>query len=408
MRCITLTWIYRIFIVLTVSSVTVMIANTLWAQNVDIHQHHIDPSANSENQPVAVSGLMIPDVELVDQSGKKVHFYSDLVKGKVVAINTIFTTCTTICPVMGANFSKLSKLLPNEKEKINLVSVSIDPAVDTPERLKQWSKGFGEPGANWTLLTGRKADVDGLLKALQVFTADKQNHAPVVLIGGAGGGNWTRASALLTPSRLAELIRARANLAGGTPLTPQVTTAATLKTVPAQQSAASKREALSAAALQYFTDVRLLTQNSDSVRLYSDLLKDKVVVINAFFGTCTDVCPVISGILAGLQEKLGDRLGKDVFFLSFSVDPEIDTPDQLKQYAERFHAKPGWLFLTGKKENINFALSRLGQKVDRKEDHLTVFMIGNNKTGLWKKVLAPTTTADSLKLIVESVLNDKG
>src|SRR5215471_11601011 len=126
MRCITLTWIYRIFIVLTVSSVTVMIANTLWAQNVDIHQHHIDPSANSENQPVAVSGLMIPDVELVDQSGKKVHFYSDLVKGKVVAINTIFTTCTTICPVMGANFARLSRLL-SEEGKLNLISISIDP-----------------------------------------------------------------------------------------------------------------------------------------------------------------------------------------------------------------------------------------------------------------------------------------
>jgi protein SCO1/2 len=176
----------------------------------------------------------------------------------------------------------------------------------------------------------------------------------------------------------------------------------------AQENHGVTEDSTAAAALSYFTDVRLVTQNGDPVRLYSDLLKSKVVVINAFFGTCTGACPKMSGVLAGLQERLGDRLGKDVFLLSFSVDPETDTPDKLKEYAERFHAKPGWLFLTGKKENVDFALSKLGQKVARKEDHLTIFIVGNNKTGLWKKVFAPSSTADSLKAIVESVLNDKG
>jgi protein SCO1/2 len=192
-------------------------------------------------------------------------------------------------------------------------------------------------------------------------------------------------------------------------LVPVVAALATLS-VPliAQRSAASPGDALSAAAREYFTDVRLLTQNGDSVRLYSDLLDAKVVVINAFFGECTGSCPKISGILTGLQERLGDHMGKDVFFLSFSVDPEMDTPGKLKEYANRFHAKPGWLFLTGRKENVDFALARLGQKVAKKEDHLTIFMIGNNKTGLWKKVFAPSSTADSLKVIVESVLKDKG
>ena len=87
--------------------------------------------------------------------------------------------------------------------------------------------------------------------------------------------------------------------------------------------------------------------------------------------------------------------------------PETDTPEKLKAYAERFHAKPGWLFLTGKKENMDLALAKLGQRVARKEDHLTLFIIGNEKTGLWKKV-APGSTADSLTVVVESVLNDKG
>ena len=184
--------------------------------------------------------------------------------------------------------------------------------------------------------------------------------------------------------------------------------AITCAPLPAQQSSNAAQDATSAAARAYFTDVRLVTQNGDSVRLYSDLLEGKVVVINAFFGTCTGSCPKMAGVLAGLQDRLVDHLGKDVWFLSFSVDPETDTPEKLKEYAERFHAKPGWLFLTGQRENVDLALTRLGQKVARKEDHLTIFIVGNNKTGLWKKVFAPTSTADSLNAIVDSVLNDRG
>ncbi len=158
----------------------------------------------------------IPDVELVDQHGKTVHFYSDLVKGKVVAINTIFTTCTTICPLMGANFHKLSKLLGDEaNSKVSLISISIDPMVDTPERLKEWSSEFGKVTSDWTLLTGPKADIDGLLRALQIFTPEKLDHAPVVLIGRDGADDWARVSALLPPARLADLIHARLTLAAG-------------------------------------------------------------------------------------------------------------------------------------------------------------------------------------------------
>jgi protein SCO1 len=175
---------------------------------------------------------------------------------------------------------------------------------------------------------------------------------------------------------------------------------------PQKQDAAESR--LAAAAHDYFTEVELMTQSGESVHLYSDLLKDKVVVINAFFATCTGSCPKMSGVLAGLQGRLGEHLGKDVFLLSFSVDPETDTPAKLREYGQSFHAKPGWLFLTGQKENVDFALAKLGQKVARKEDHLTIFIVGNNRTGLWKKVFAPTSTADSLMAVVDSVLNDKG
>jgi protein SCO1/2 len=178
--------------------------------------------------------------------------------------------------------------------------------------------------------------------------------------------------------------------------------------LPGEHDAVASEDALSATARQYFTNVSLVTQHGDSVRLYADLLKDKVVVINAFFGTCNSSCPKMAGVLAGLQDRLGDHLGKEVWLLSFSVDPETDTPERLAEYANRFHSKPGWLFLTGPKDHVDFALFKLGQRVARKEDHLTIFIVGNNKTGLWKKVFAPTSTPDSLKTVVESVLNDKG
>jgi protein SCO1/2 len=180
------------------------------AQSASVHQHHSTPPGVESSLSV-VSGLAIPDDVLTDQHGKKVRFYSDLVKGKVVAINTIFTTCTTICPIMGANFARLRNLLGDVAgRKVELISISIDPVADTPQRLAQWSGGFSahsEPG--WTLLTGPKPDVDRVLKALQIFTADKQDHAPVVLIGGEGAGNWVRASGLLPPPQLNELIHAR-------------------------------------------------------------------------------------------------------------------------------------------------------------------------------------------------------
>jgi protein SCO1/2 len=164
----------------------------------------------AQSRPAAISSQTIPDVELVDQHNRKVHFYSDLVKGKVVAISTIFTTCTTICPVIGAKFSSLSRMLAaEERGKVTLISISVDPEVDTPELLDEWSRRSGTPGPDWILLTGTKADVDKLLKALQLFTPDKQEHAPGVLIGADGAGDWARPSASYSALQLATLIRAR-------------------------------------------------------------------------------------------------------------------------------------------------------------------------------------------------------
>jgi len=156
----------------------------------------------------------------------------------------------------------------------------------------------------------------------------------------------------------------------------------------------------------YFTDTELINQDGQPMRFYSDLLKDKVVIINTFFTTCTSVCPPMSRNLQQIQTWLGDRLGKDVHIISISVDSAADTPPRLKDYAGKYKAKPGWFFLTGKKENAEFALRKIGQFVESRDDHSTVIIIGNLNTGLWKKAMGMAKPEELIK-IVESVLEDK-
>lgn len=161
------------------------------------------------------------------------------------------------------------------------------------------------------------------------------------------------------------------------------------------------------AALNYFTDVQLVNQNGDTMRLYSDLIGGKIVIINSFFASCSGSCPVMAGSFAKIQQHLGDRIGKDVLLISISVDPTEDTPEKLKEYAKRMKAQKGWYFLTGKKANVDFALRKLGQYVEDKDSHLSVFIIGNERTGLWKKAFG-LAKPDELIPIVDSVVNDKG
>src|ERR1044072_6874637 len=176
---------------------------------------------------------------------------------------------------------------------------------------------------------------------------------------------------------------------------------------PHDHSHMSKTPEASSPAQKYFTDVELTNQDGKKVRFYSDVLKGKRIVVNAFFTTCTSECPPMNRNMERIQEALGDRVGRDVFLVSITVDPEVDTPARLKDYARKFHAGPGWGFLTGKKENLDWALYKLGQYVETKDDHTTIFIIGNEPTGLWKKAFGMANVAELIQ-IVESVVNDKG
>jgi cytochrome oxidase Cu insertion factor (SCO1/SenC/PrrC family) len=150
--------------------------------------------------------LNIPDIELLDQNGRKIHFYTDLVKGHTVAINFIFTTCTTICPPLGATFARVQKELGDKVGRdVRFISISVDPATDTPERLKAWGAKF-HAGDGWTFVTGNKPQVDELLRALGASSARREDHSPTVLIGNDASGNWTRTYGLAKASQLVQII----------------------------------------------------------------------------------------------------------------------------------------------------------------------------------------------------------
>jgi protein SCO1 len=110
------------------------------------------------------------------------------------------------------------------------------------------------------------------------------------------------------------------------------------------------------------------------------------VAIDLIYTHCQDACPLETARLAQVQKMLGDRVGKDIFFYSISIDPERDTPAELKAYAEKFHAGPGWTFLTGKKSDIDLISQKLGLYSDPKESrdgHTAFLLLGNEPAGQW-------------------------
>jgi cytochrome oxidase Cu insertion factor (SCO1/SenC/PrrC family)/cytochrome c2 len=139
----------------------------------------------------------------------------------------------------------------------------------------------------------------------------------------------------------------------------------------------------------YFPNVRLVTHEGKSVRFFDDLIKDKVVVINFIYTSCPDTCPLETARLTEVQAILGDRVGRDIFMYSISIDPARDTPQVLKEYADRYHAGPGWTFLTGSEDDITLLRKKLGLYVDPVEDnpfnHNLSLIIGNQTTGRWMK-----------------------
>ncbi len=151
---------------------------------------------------------------------------------------------------------------------------------------------------------------------------------------------------------------------------------------PAVASAASRWGA------DYFPNVELTTHEGEKVRFFDDVIEGKVVAINFIFTKCRTTCPAETAKMRQVQRLLGDRVGKDVFIYSISLDPRWDTPERLKAYAEKFEVRPGWTFLTGDIDDINLIQKKLGlliEDLEDPDDHNITLIVGNQVTGRWQK-----------------------
>ncbi len=150
----------------------------------------------------------IPDVELIDQSGTSVSLRTLLQADQPVALNFIFTTCTTICPVMTATFAQMRRELGDAGSDLRLVSISIDPEYDRPDKLKAYSEQFGA-GEGWDFLTGDSADIVQVLRSFDSYAGSKMNHQPVTLLKSPDSASWTRLDGLASGKDLAIEVTAR-------------------------------------------------------------------------------------------------------------------------------------------------------------------------------------------------------
>jgi protein SCO1/2 len=162
----------------------------------------------------------------------------------------------------------------------------------------------------------------------------------------------------------------------------------------------------------YFPNFTLTTQDGKAVRFYDDLLKDKLVAIDLIYTTCKYNCPVETALLAQVQRLLGDRVGKEIFFYSISIDPKHDTPEVLKAYAEKFKVGPGWTFLTGKEDEIELISKKLGLYSSpdpaNADGHTPTLLIGNVAAGQWMRLSALDNTKFLARKLSELIDDRRG
>ena len=355
-------------------------------------------AATAASVAEATAEVKLVDVPLVDQDGVPTRL-PEVVGDRVVVLDFVYTSCTTVCPVLGAIFERLGGAFGERLgQDVRLVSITVDPVRDTPAALKAYAARHRAP-AGWTFLTGSQENVDRVLQGLGGYGPDLRQHAPVVLVGDGRTGRWARFNSFLEPERIQakaeSLLATRPALMAG----PAVPTASV-----ASPTAGGGELAAQARARSYFTDTLLLSEEGRPVRFYSDLLDGRVVVISFLFTRCRATCPLLTHKLVQVKQALGERFGRDVHFISISVDPDFDTPKELQKFARRNQALgKGWTFLTGKKENLRAVLGKLGGQVELPDEHSTAFIAGNARTKHWTHVppdASPAEIAERLRQLI--------
>lgn len=326
------------------------------------HSHEAGSSETAIAEMVQKMTLSVPDIDVADQNGRRLKFVRDLVQGRTVAINFIYTDCKSICPMLTANFAAVQDELGDVFGRdIFFVSISLDPQHDTSEKLATFAAQFGVK-SGWSFVTGNPAEISTLLKTLNANVSAREDHTALALIGNGqlqsdGTTQWTRVYGLDAPKEIAAL----------------------LKSVALTDETQRKN---------YFTNLPLQDQNGRALRFYDDMVRNKLVVITSFYGSCTDVCPLVAENLRLAQASLPPEVRDNVRMIGLTVDADHDTPEALRDFAANHALDDHWSLLTGKKDNVNWVLHKLGLYVEKSEDHSSLILIGNDHTGNWAKMLA--------------------
>jgi protein SCO1/2 len=155
-----------------------------------------NPCEAKKSYQTKIADYKIPEVTLINQDGKKISLESLLNGDKPVLLDFIYATCTTICPILSVGFSHFQVKLGIEADKVQLVSISIDPDNDTPEIMREYLQRYkSQPG--WDFLTGKRQDIIQVMKAFDAYVINKMNHYPMTILHTPGSKEWVRIDGLL-------------------------------------------------------------------------------------------------------------------------------------------------------------------------------------------------------------------
>lgn len=184
------------------------------------HDHHHEGHTAAKSVQPQSARLTLTETPLLDQDGRSLRFKTEAVGERIVVIGFIYTTCTTVCPVISQLMLQAqAKLGARVGQDVGLITVTVDPVRDTPARLKEYAGKVGA-GKGWSWLTGPKPQVDEVLKVFGAYTPNFVEHPPLVMVGDAKSGKWMRFYGFPNPDQLVKAVdelsaqRAKASHAG--------------------------------------------------------------------------------------------------------------------------------------------------------------------------------------------------
>jgi protein SCO1/2 len=176
-------------------------AAALVGHAADRHAAHAHEAEQTPGYARRLATYRLPEAVLVRSDGAKVSFTKEIEDGRPVVLNFIYTTCTAVCPILSHSFAGFQRGLGAERDKVRMVSISIDPEQDTPERLAEYARRF-DAGRQWGFYTGSNQASVTVQKAFQAYFGDKMHHRPMTFMRVAPGEPWVRLEGFATPDEL--------------------------------------------------------------------------------------------------------------------------------------------------------------------------------------------------------------